>query len=307
MRSASKDREIQQSISAVERETGISKDTLRVWERRYGFPSPDRYANGERYYPQAQVDKLRLVKQLISSGHRPGAIMRLPLVALRDIAEQGRVASPPAPDSGASELPRLMQLVAQRQADTLREQMRLLATRVGLAQFVSHYLAPMARNVGDDWAQGRIGVLEEHLFSETVQMVMREAILRIRSASVSPRVLLTTLPNEPHGLGILMAEAMFALEGCHCESLGVQTPVGEIDRAVRLQSIDIVALSCSAHLPINPLIQDLRALRGRLPSHVEIWVGGCTPMPTRRCPAGVELMQDLGRVSERVAAWREAH
>jgi hypothetical protein len=25
-------------ISAVERETGLSKDTLRMWERRYGFP-----------------------------------------------------------------------------------------------------------------------------------------------------------------------------------------------------------------------------------------------------------------------------
>jgi len=28
------------NISAVERDTGLSKDTLRVWERRYGFPKP---------------------------------------------------------------------------------------------------------------------------------------------------------------------------------------------------------------------------------------------------------------------------
>jgi methanogenic corrinoid protein MtbC1 len=40
-------------------------------------------------------------------------------------------------------------------------------------------------------------------------------------------VLLTTLPGEPHGLGLLMAEAMLALEGCTCVSLGVQTPVLE--------------------------------------------------------------------------------
>ena len=33
------------SIAAVERDTGLSKDTLRVWERRYGFPSPGRDAN----------------------------------------------------------------------------------------------------------------------------------------------------------------------------------------------------------------------------------------------------------------------
>ena len=36
------------NIAAVERDTGIGKDTLRVWERRYGFPQPQRDANGER-------------------------------------------------------------------------------------------------------------------------------------------------------------------------------------------------------------------------------------------------------------------
>ena len=34
------------NIAAVERDTGLSKDTLRVWERRYGFPSPERDAAG---------------------------------------------------------------------------------------------------------------------------------------------------------------------------------------------------------------------------------------------------------------------
>jgi hypothetical protein len=33
-------------IAAVERDTGLAKDTLRVWERRYGFPQPGRDANG---------------------------------------------------------------------------------------------------------------------------------------------------------------------------------------------------------------------------------------------------------------------
>ena len=36
------------SIAAVEREVGLSKDVLRVWERRYGFPLPSRDAPGER-------------------------------------------------------------------------------------------------------------------------------------------------------------------------------------------------------------------------------------------------------------------
>ena len=33
-------------INAVERETGITKELLRMWERRYGFPAPQRDARG---------------------------------------------------------------------------------------------------------------------------------------------------------------------------------------------------------------------------------------------------------------------
>src|SRR5512135_1079870 len=76
-------------IAAVERDTGLSKDTLRVWERRYGFPQPLRDANGERVYPQAQVDKLRLVKRLMDQGYRPGKIADCTVEQLQALAEAG--------------------------------------------------------------------------------------------------------------------------------------------------------------------------------------------------------------------------
>ena len=46
-------------IGAIAQEIGLTKDTLRVWERRYGFPQPMRSPGGERLYPQEQVTKLR--------------------------------------------------------------------------------------------------------------------------------------------------------------------------------------------------------------------------------------------------------
>jgi len=42
------------AIGSVERDTGIGRDTLRVWERRYGFPSPERNNKGERVYTADQ-------------------------------------------------------------------------------------------------------------------------------------------------------------------------------------------------------------------------------------------------------------
>ena len=59
------------NIAAVERDTGLSKDTLRVWERRYGFPKPRRDQHDERLYSLPDLEKLRLLRLLIDYGHRP--------------------------------------------------------------------------------------------------------------------------------------------------------------------------------------------------------------------------------------------
>ncbi len=67
------------SIAAVERDTGIAKDTLRVWERRYDFPIPLRDKNDDRVYPADQIEKLRILKRLLDSGFRPGRIVPLPI------------------------------------------------------------------------------------------------------------------------------------------------------------------------------------------------------------------------------------
>jgi MerR family transcriptional regulator, light-induced transcriptional regulator len=63
------------SISAVERETGLSKDTLRAWERRYGFPTPLRDAKGDRRYSMQQVERLRKIKRLVDHGFRPSKVI----------------------------------------------------------------------------------------------------------------------------------------------------------------------------------------------------------------------------------------
>src|SRR5215510_16216590 len=75
------------NISAVERESGLSKDVLRMWERRYGFPKPSRDDNGERRYSVAEVAKLRAIKRLMDVGLRPGKIIRHSLDELNALAE----------------------------------------------------------------------------------------------------------------------------------------------------------------------------------------------------------------------------
>lgn len=298
------------SIAAVERDTGLSKDTLRVWERRYGFPQPTRDAFGERLYPMEQVDKLRLLRRLIDSGHRPGRVVSLSVEDLQQLAE----ASPSGLRSETveslaahDELSAMLDLIKQQRIEEFRRELSNLAMRLGLQRFLVEVVAPLTERVGDAWARGYFEIFEEHLFTESVQIVLRGIIATIPQPGTRPRVLLTTFPQESHGLGLLMAESLLAMEGARCMSLGTQTPVWDIVLAAASQRVDVVALSFSQAMNPNQAIDGLVELRAKLPSRVEIWAGGSCPALSRRCPAGVQLVLGLDAVSQHVQRWRREH
>jgi MerR family transcriptional regulator, light-induced transcriptional regulator len=49
------------SIGDVARITGVGEATLRAWERRFGFPEPERRESGHRRYGPEQVEQILLV------------------------------------------------------------------------------------------------------------------------------------------------------------------------------------------------------------------------------------------------------
>lgn len=299
------------SIAAVERDTGLSKDTLRVWERRYGFPTPARDAIGERAYTLEQVDKLRVLKRLLDAGHRPGRVVPLPLEALQQLTQQ-TVDQPsrgnPAPGLQAAELGALLGLVRSHDAGALRTELQRRLGRVGVARFVNEVVTPLNGAVGDAWIRGQLEIFEEHLFTEVMQGVLRQAITSIPDAPADarPRVLLSTFPGEPHALGLLMAEALLRLEGCPCLSLGPQTPLWDIVLAAAAHRSDIVAISFTGAMNPNQVVDGLTGLRAKLPPGVELWAGGSAPVLHRRRVEGVLPLASLEGLSGELQRWRAA-
>lgn len=294
------------SIAAVERDTGLSKDTLRVWERRYGFPTPARDAIGERAYSLEQVEKLRIVKRLMDGGHRPGRVVPLPLDALQHLSENTVDAPRKSVGVAVPDLRGLIELLRSHDADALRRHLQQLLMRLGLQRFVCEMVVPFNTTVGDAWMRGQLEIHEEHVYSEAVQIVLRGALASMPTPTPleRPRVLLTTFPNEPHGLGLLMAESLFAIEGARCLSLGVQTPLWDMVLAAAAYRSDILALGFTGCMNPNHVVDGLTELRSKLPAEVEIWVGGSAPVLQRRPVAGVVALGALGEIARQVERWR---
>jgi len=300
-------------IAAVERDTGLSKDTLRAWERRYGFPAPQRDGHGERAYPLDQVEKLRTVKRLLDAGHRPGRIVSLSSEDLQRLCastlDQGPVAGGVALAAAPPDLrPHLERLRAHDVVGLRRGLARSLA-RIGLGRFVVEVAAPLASVVGEAWVRGELEVYQEHALTEALQSILRQALgaLPEPDAAARPRVLLSTFPGEPHGLGLLMAEAMLAVEGAACIPLGVQTPLWDIVLAAQAYRADIVAIGFTGSVNPNQILDGLRELRAKLPPSTALWAGGSLPLLQRRAVDGVDAIPTLEALATVLRAWRAAH
>jgi methylmalonyl-CoA mutase cobalamin-binding subunit len=132
--------------------------------------------------------------------------------------------------------------------------------------------------------------------------VLRQALATVPGGA-TPRVLLTTLPGEPHALGLLMVEAVLSLEGAQCVSLGPQMPLADIARAAAAHRADIVALSFSAAFAARQAAGLLAQLRAALPVELTLWAGGSGSLRAT-VPAGVERLDSFESLVEAVARWR---
>ena len=294
--------EVKFDIAGVERETGIGKDALRVWEKRYGFPVPERDEREERLYPQEQVERLRLIKRLLDSGLRPVKVVGLEVPELNVLLEQ---LQDDTAQHGA-ELAGFVDLIKSHQGAALRVALSRTLLQQGMEEFLSKTIAPLNRLVGEAWMRGDIRVFEEHLYSEQVNHVLRNAIATLRHPGDTPRILMTTLPGEEHALGLLMAEATLSLCGADCIMLGVQTPIQEIVLAAKAHQVDIVVLSFSSAIPVVQVKSGIRLAREALPKKVALWAGGSGVAKLRSPIEGVQLMGPLSDLTEAVVAWRDA-
>jgi DNA-binding transcriptional MerR regulator/methylmalonyl-CoA mutase cobalamin-binding subunit len=288
-------------IASVERETGLSKDTLRVWERRYGFPTPERDANGERLYAPVQVCRLAQIKRLMDRGHRPGKLLALDEAALLALDTTAST-RPATPDQ--QQLDAWLQLVKTHDSEALQRQFYREMAKRGLARFVQDIVAPLITRIGEAWSRNELGIFEEHLFSQHLEKLFRTTLANMAPQAGSPRVLLTTLPGEEHTLGLLMVEALLVVEDAYPVLLGPRTPIAEIVRAAQLKQVDVVCLSFSSAYSAALATQGLRDLRQVLPASIEMWAGGSGVKPIRKPIDGVSLVPEFQDLYDCMARWQ---
>ena len=214
--------------------TGLRREQLYMWQRRYGFPSPLRDSFGDRVYPPDQVARLKLIKQLLSEGWRAGAVV--PLAEPRcnrcwASRSRARTALP-------AEIETAVKLLSQHRVGELQNHLSKLLVGQGLRRFLEHDADPAERGGARARRPRRDAATSRSCASPTSRSgccaTSRGWSVRRATRGRSCWRRRRTIPNQ---LGLAILELLLFTEGVNCLTLGAGVPAQEIAGAANAYKV----------------------------------------------------------------------
>lgn len=255
------------SIAAVSKLTGVSCHALRVWERRYGFPVPERSPSGHRRYGKDQVSVLRQLARQARLGRSIGELIgdyragRLK-IEVGDATQVGEKSAPSSPVVN-----RLFggDIVG---ADGLIDRQ---AERLSPYDLVERVIEPALIDVGERWFRGEGQVFQERCATSHLLARLNRILEQARRANPNPSrsALVGAVKGDLHEGGVLMVSLTLELSRWRAVPLGVNLPVKEYQKAVEMWRPDALALSFVLSRNINKRFRELAMIRS-----VPVFVGG---------------------------------
>ena len=303
------------SIGAVSKATGIPVETLRTWERRYGFPMPERNAAGHRKYTTAIIPHLNLINQALDRGHRPANVVNESpdtLRALLDLTDSASSSPPPEPappsprasapvselaDDGSAPLSihdsspgisahtseavlmEWMDATLRLDAQALNQSFERSWFKLGALNFLEKLVTPFLQEVGKAWFEGRLAVLHEQLASNQLRRFLSAHWRPMSERASGHKLVCAALPGEYHAIGLHMIAVVMAMAGCQITFLGCDTPIGTITQAAHATPADAVLVSVSAAANAATVHRQFTELAEALDDEVELLVGGAGAPP----------------------------
>jgi len=256
----------------------VPVDTLRTWERRYGFPTPTARTGGShRRYAASTIEQVRLIVRALELGHRPSAVVGRDPEALRRLlgGEAGAPLAAASEASDAAVVARWLELTHALDGGALIGELYRSLAELAAIPLLERRVGPYLRELGEAWARGLLRVSHEHYASERIREFLSE---QWRRANDGPRArpvraVLATLSGEQHVLGLHMAAWVVALAGVHVLFLGADTPADEVAFAVEQHQACAVVLSMAEGVGARRDAA-LTALAAALPPGVPVVLGG---------------------------------
>lgn len=264
--------------SEVSRMLGIPIPTIRAWERRYGWPTPERTHGGHRRYASLQVSQLRALRDEIASGRPPPDAVHL----LRAI-EDRRVEHFVTP---------LLDAASSHDAERVRSVLAELDGEMDYERAVQAVIIPALRGVGDRWQAGSCDVVGEHLLTAAARRWISRGAEGLQPSS-GGRAFLSTAPFENHTVALEAFTVLMARKGWDCV---MPTALGRNEHlldAARSSEPDVVVIVAHRNTSRSGAVETLRGIKALGVKSIFYAGNGFASSRARRSVPGTLLPPDL--------------
>lgn len=264
------------SIGAVARETGISIEALRMWERRYGFPRSVRLPSGHRRYPLHEIERLRLASRALEAGYRARDVAGAGIDDLTRMLQSARQAEDRAARHRGEDpvIARWKKLMTTFDETQLTAEFHREWGELGPLNFVTERAVPLMQAIGHGWEAGELAVGHEHFVSEKLGDFLAAMWRRANERAEGPPLILANLPGDLYRLGLQLCAVVAASAEIRVLFLGAHTPPDEMVKVAREHRALAVSISISHAMDLRHVTPTLRQLRLDLPSSIPIVIGG---------------------------------
>ncbi len=269
------------NIKQAAARAGVSVPVLRAWERRYGIVHPARSASGYRRFDEADVARVRTMRELVDEGWSPSAASAAILagsvaVPSETAPAEAVVAARGAPAGDAPDLAgRLVAAARELDAGALEVVLDDLFSRGSFERVVDDLLFPALRDLGEAWASGEVSVAGEHLASGAVLRRLGLALDGAARAARGPRVVVGLPPGSRHELGALAFAVAARRVGMDVAYVGADLPAP--DWVAATAQVDAAVIGVPTRQDRRAALDVTRALRKARPSLSIALGGGAAP------------------------------
>lgn len=275
------------TVKAVSKLSGISAHTLRAWERRYNAVSPKRTETGRRFYTNSDVERLKLLGQLVDSGYGIGGIANLSDRELSNLAKKlepnsNLTQSIQDSNSNTANLETLtadlLDSLQDFEIDKLSKNLNYARLTLPIKSFVLDIVSPLMGMVGEKVASGKLSIAQEHILSANIRDHLGQIMQSLGSSNIKSKTFLfSTREGDIHEFGILLSAILCIGHGFKVHYLGPNIPAKDLIVAAKKLKADVVILGTvqtTRNLNKISLSDYIEKIDQSLGSHTKIIVGG---------------------------------
>ena len=213
-------------ISVAARRVGLSVDTLRVWERRYGLGPSRTSPGGHRRYGDGDLRRLRAAVHLLRSGVPAGEAARTVLAATLPGAVDAVDVVLRLPAGVRPGVHQLGAAALDLDGPGVRRVLGAELAAHGVVETWEGMLRPLLAAIGEQWERVPYTIAVEHLVSHiaTAALAVPTGPPAEQGRGRTRPVVLSCVPHEEHELPLVALAAALRERGVPVTLLGTRAP-----------------------------------------------------------------------------------